>query len=214
MALLAVAGCGKPQEPVVSFASMDPRIPREAAKWRPVLLQEVRRGFGATQHPDTFFGQVHQESRWDAEARSKYAIGIAQFTPGTARDMQRSKALAELCKDPAGCPTDPRWGLRALVLLDKDLFGNLSEVPSNRERLAMMLVGYNGGARWVVRERRACAAGRDKLGHEVTPCDNRQWFGHVERTCLRAEWACTESRGYPRLILDKWAPVYHDWVSR
>ena len=214
MALLAVAGCGKPQEPVVSFASMDPRIPREAAKWRPVLLQEVRRGFGTTQHPDTFFGQVHQESRWDAEARSKYAIGIAQFTPGTARDMQRSKALAELCKDPAGCPTDPRWGLRAMVLYDKDQYVSLSDIPFLRERLAMMLVKYNGGPGWVTRERAACAAGRDKLGQAVGPCDSLRWFNHTERVCLRADWACKESRGYPRLILDKWAPIYHDWVSR
>ncbi|MGH9581203.1 MAG: transglycosylase SLT domain-containing protein [Terriglobales bacterium] len=205
LGVLALAGCGGP--PVVAFAS-DPRIPREAAKWRPVLIAEVRRTFGTDQNPDTFFGQVHQESRWDAGARSKYASGMAQFTPGTAKDIQRSKSLQELCGDPAGCPTDPRWSLRAMVILDRDLWLRRGFASGN-ERMAFMLADYNGGAGHINKERAVCL---------IAPsCDASLYFDNVQRFCGtagRAKWACDENTRYPHIILRVLAPIYTPWLAR
>lgn len=44
-------------------------------------------------------------------------------------------------------------------------------------------------------------------------CDNRRWFGHVERVCLRADWACKENRSYPNLVLNVHRPRYVAWLS-
>lgn len=195
-----------PEVAAVSF-STPKGIPREAARWRPVLLGEIRRVFGMGFRADTFFGQVHQESHWDIGARSKFASGLGQFTPGTARDIQRSKALQELCGDPAGCPTDPRWSLRALVIYDHDLWSRRAFAVGD-ERMAFALADYNGGAGWINRDRAKCL---------LPPCDANVYFGNVQSSCIlggRAKWACDENTRYPHVILHVHAPLYTIWISR
>jgi len=196
------------------IASAEEVIPREASKWAPTLKAEVRRVYGLDQDLAPFFGQVHQESRWRSSAASRYASGMAQFTPGTARDMQRSKEMRDLCGDPAGCPTDPRWALRGLVRFDHDLWVPLAAVKRAKERLAFTLVGYNGGSGWVQKERAKCAADHGSLWVPGSGCDKDRWFGHVSRYCVRAEWACKESRQYPEIILNRWSPLYAAWLAR
>lgn len=183
-------------------------IPPAAALYRPTLVREARRTWGLDAPLGAMAGQIHQESRWRTDARSRFASGLAQFTPGTASDMQRVKDLRELCGDPAGCPTDPRWAIRALVRYDLDLWTQMSFAAGD-ERLAMALVGYNGGASWVRRERLDCLG----PGGVESGCDGALWFGNVELRCLRADWACKESREYPRLILFRWRPLYQGWIS-
>jgi membrane-bound lytic murein transglycosylase MltF len=157
-----------------------------------------------------FAGQIHQESLWKAGARSRFASGMTQFTPGTAKDMQAgSSRLKELCANAGGCPLDPAWALRAMVIYDRDLWAGLSAFPAADERLAATLVAYNGGPGWVEKERLRCYDNRSS----TEPCDAGRWFGHVERYCLRSAAACAESRHYPRVILQTLAPQYDAWLQ-
>ena len=61
-----------------------------------------------------------------------------------------------------------------------------------RARWPFAWAAYNGGPGWIGREHARC---RRQPG-----CDPRQWYGHVERHCIRARWACEENRAYPRKI--------------
>lgn len=189
----------------VAEAHHEPVAP-EAARYRRQLVGEWRRVWGLWADPAVAFGQIHQESRFRPDARSKYAAGLAQFTPPTAADMQRwyPAELREDCAASGGCPLSPGWALRALVLYDRRLW-LAGDYADGEDRWAFTLAAYNGGAGWIARERRAAAHGS---------VDPARWWGHVETVCLRASWACLENREYPRRILRRWAPLYRDWLRR
>jgi len=181
-------------------------IPRQAGAYRSYLVRTVRFYWTMAEPPETFFGQVHQESSFKVDAQSAFALGIAQFTPATAQWMQAlyPADLKELCGSAQGCPADPKWALRAMVLYDRQLWGAMAFAPDHRERWAFTLAGYNGGAGWIPRERKAAA-------ERALPTD--VWFTGVESACLRAAEACQENRGYPRVILNRWAPGYRAWLT-
>lgn len=190
-----------------AIASSDPaiprEIPREVLKYRNMLIREIRVTWGDAEPLETFFGQVHQESRWRAEAKSKFAFGIAQFTPDTARWIQGiyPADLGEVCPSAAGCPEDPRWALRALVRYDSRLYSSVSGAVAALERWAFALAGYNSGQGWVTRER-------------AVSSDRSRWFGATEHACLRRADFCQETRGYVHAILERWAPMYRSWLLR
>jgi soluble lytic murein transglycosylase-like protein len=169
-------------------------IPLAAEQYRRQLTREVRYYMGLREPVSRFGAQVHQESAWRSGAQSKYAAGLAQFTPGTSQDMARIYP-----KDLEGkaTPLDPWWALRAMVLYMKRLRDGLSNFGEDAHAAA--LVSYNGGGGWLLRERKAAA----RAG-----ADPQRWFGQVEHHCLRAQWACEESRNYPRKILFRWWPLY------
>lgn len=178
----------------------------EAARYRRQIVGEWRRVWGLWADPSVAFGQIHQESRFKPDARSKYAAGLAQFTPPTAADMQRwyPAELREVCAEAGGCPLSPGWAIRSLCLYDRRLWLAVADT-ADVDRWAFVLAGYNGGAGWLVKERRAAAA---------QGLDPNQWWGQVEGVCLRAAWACAENRDYPRRILLAHAPRYRAWLAR
>jgi len=170
-------------------------IPKEAERYRRQMTREVRYYFGLREPISPFAAQIHQESAWRSCAQSKYASGLAQFTPGTAGDMKR-RYPKEL--EGKVTPCEPRWALKAQALymrqLDKTFF-----TPDKWETRAFALAAYNGGSGHIVKEKKmAKAEGFDPM----------KWFLHVERFCKRAAWACEENRAYPRKILFRWEPLY------
>ncbi|MEX6730309.1 transglycosylase SLT domain-containing protein [Pseudomonas aeruginosa] len=61
------------------------RIPTAAEQYRRTLVRSAHAEWGLSAPIATFAAQVHQESRWRADARSPVgAQGLAQFMPGTA----------------------------------------------------------------------------------------------------------------------------------
>ena len=178
-----------------SVAAQEP--PREALRYQRALTTAARSVWGLSAPVATFAGQIQQESAWRERAQSPYAQGLAQFTPDTAR------WISGLYPDLAGADVwNPQWAILALVRYDRWLWDRLSSVPEQCDRMAMTLAGYNGGAGWIDRERaKARSAGLDAS----------RWWGHVETVCLRAQWACTENRDYPRRILHRHEPVYRSW---
>lgn len=170
-------------------------IPRDAQQYRRDLVRAAHQGMGLSAPIATLAGQIHQESRWRADAASPAgAQGLAQFMPATAAWMAdaRPRQLG-----PAD-PWNPGWALRALVVYDGWLLDQLAAADAC-EHWAFALSGYNGGLGWVQRDQRlAQAAGADPT----------RWFGHVANHTGRADWARSENRAYVRRILTRWEPLY------
>jgi len=194
--------------PAMPVPALDPGfpIPRQAATHRNYLIQSARYYWGLEADLGLFFGQVHQESRFDESAASRFASGIAQFTPATAADMQKlyPADLQVLCDAVTGCPGDPKWALRAMLLYDRQIWTGY-RFAGGDDRMGWMLAAYNGGAGNLNRER----AQTNRQG-----LDQDRWFENVETVCLRSVDACVENRDYPRKILFKWRPGYRIWLSR
>lgn len=172
-------------------------LPSAARVWQPTVIREARAVWGVSAPASLFGAQIHQESHWDASARSAYAAGMAQFTAATARDMARW--YPEL--GPADA-VNPRWAIRALVRYDRRLWSNLADTATDCDRWAMTLSAYNGGSGWLTRDRALCR-------REIA-CDPSRWWGQVERQTQRADWARAENRAYPSRILLTLQPRYED----
>ena len=84
--------------------------------------------------------------------------------------------------------TDPACSIRAQIVYDTKLMRRYRRAATPRDRWAFTLAAYNGGPGWISREKRRC--------QRAPGCAPARWFGHVERHCLRAAWAC---RREPRL---------------
>ena len=174
-------------------------IPREAQRHQRDLTRAARQVWGLDAPVATFAAQIHQESRWRANALSHVgAQGMAQFMPATAAWIAEVyPELAESSGQPA--PTNPAWALRALVTYDRHLWDRIT-ADNACERMAMTLSAYNGGHGWLRRDRRATLAGG---------ADPARWFGHVERfNAGRHADAFAENRSYPRRILGQLEPRY------
>lgn len=172
-------------------------VPPDAVKHRAELTRNARAMWGLDAPVATFAAQVHQESRWQAAAKSPVgAGGIAQFMPATAAWI--AQAYPELANPD---PFNPSWGLRALVTYDLHIWDRTSGA-TDCDRMAKTLAGYNGGPGWVARDERMAKA---------SGADPSRWFDQVERfNAGRSPAAFRENRGYPRRILLELEPAYVD----
>lgn len=169
-------------------------IPTRSVLYKLKLEREVMAEFGDLRPVARIAAQVHQESRWDPKAASKYAEGMAQFTPATAQ------WIGSVCPS-LGPPDvwDPNWSMRAIACYDRWIYARVKDAASECDRWAMTLSGYNGGPGRVPRDRsRAAAAGSNP----------NVWFDHVELHSSRAPWAFRENRDYVRRILLLVEPAY------
>lgn len=195
-ALVVALACGC--RPTLAAAE---EIPRAAEQYRRLLVRSAHAEWGLDAPIATLAGQVHQESRWNAAARSPVgAQGLAQFMPATAAWM------ADLYPTTLGSgePLSPSWALRALVAYDRWLYQR-NQATSDCDRWGFVLSAYNGGQGWVNRDRALAAA---------KGADVRAWFDSVERfNAGRSAANFRENRTYPRRILVAWEPLYvsADW---
>lgn len=184
---LALLGC----EPACANS-----IPAAAQKHRALLERSANVVWGLNAPMATFAAQIHQESRWRADARSPVgAEGLSQFMPTTTEWIAAAypKQLGE------AQPYNPGWAMRALVHYDRWLFERLP-ATAQCERWAMVLSAYNGGLGWVQRDRKlASEKGSDQL----------IWFNSIEKfNAGRSAANFNENRHYPRVILSKWESLY------
>lgn len=165
---------------------------------RSTLTREARQVWGLEAPVATFAGQVHQESRWRADATSPVgAMGMAQFMPATAKWI--SGIDGQLL---SGDTRNPTWALRALVVYDKWLWDRI-KAADDCNRMAFTLSAYNGGLGWVHRDQaKASSSGLDK----------RVYWGQVETVNAgRHAAAIKENREYPRVIIKKHQAQYLHW---
>lgn len=165
------------------------QIPAEAGRWRYELTRQARLVWGLDAPIATFAAQIHQESSWQAGARSRVgARGMAQFMPKTA------DWIAEEYPEELGFnqPENPIWAIRALVRFDRWLWDRVT-ARTDCDRMAKVLSGYNGGLRMLERETERA------IGLRLDP---ERWWAHVEVvTGVRADWAWVENRTYVNRIL-------------
>lgn len=169
-------------------------IPRDAYRHRADLTRSARLAWGLDAPVATMAAQIHQESRWRANARSPVgAQGIAQFMPATADWIGGAYSALG-----AGDPQNPVWAMRALVTYDKHLYGRAT-AATDCDRMWMVLWAYNGGETWVKRDKALAA----KSGADTTRAAAVEPFN-----AGRSPANFRENRGYPRLILLRYEPLY------
>lgn len=172
-------------------------IPSAAERHRNTLVRAAHWGFGMDAPISTMAAQVHQESRWQTDARSPVgAAGLAQFMPATAEwmpEVDRSLSNPD--------PYNPGWALRAMVRYNVWLLDRV-QADSPCESWAMALSAYNGGLSWVNRDRElALASGASGLA----------WFDHIEKhNAGRSAANYTENRQYVRVVLLTFEPLYYE----
>jgi soluble lytic murein transglycosylase-like protein len=180
---------------------MPKTIPREALAYRDSFIRIWRFYFALAETPTVGFSQVHQESRWKSTARSKFASGLAQFTPATAADFARilPAEVQAKCPDKAGCPTDPNWALNALSLFDYNLHHGYAWAATSDDRWRLTLAAYNGGGGWIIKERKKA--------------NNSPRWVDIADACMRSAASCKENHDYPVVIMEKWLPLYRRWLG-
>ncbi len=167
-------------------------IPDDAYHYRSQVIRYGRLVWGMDAPTASFAAQIHQESRWRADARSiAGAQGIAQFMPSTSRWI-----AGVYPADLSGAdPYNPDWGIRALIRYDRNLWEQF-RVADPCQHMAFALSSYNGGVGWAKRRQRMSVSPNDCLN--VTCRINPGVSADSQR----------ENEGYPRRILLMFEPVY------
>lgn len=179
-----------------AFGASPATVPDACKQYQRILTAKAHNTFGIDAPIPLLASQIQQESACNPLARSPFAGGLTQFTPGTAADMAKRYPI-EL--GPADV-NNPAWAIGAQVLYMRDL---TRAAPGKTEcdTWAFGLASYNGGAGWLQRDR----AEAKRLGQ---PSD--VWFGAVEITPdrRRAPQFIAENRGYPKRIMLTLMPIY------
>lgn len=170
-----------------------------AHRYQRFLTAEVHRVWGLDGPVALAAAQIDQESKWNPRVCSPYACGLSQFTPSTAEWMGREYPGELGLVD----RFNPDWAIRALVLYDWHLREWVTWAESECERWAFTLSAYNGGQKYLIRERLRCA--------ESETCDTSRWFGNVAWHRVRGKGPYRENRAYVRKIMLELQPGYADW---
>lgn len=185
--VLALASCA----PQPAHAQPADTIPRAAHQHQLTLKREAQRVWGLHAPVATFAAQIHQESRWNASARSAVgALGLTQFMPATARWIGSTDAALA---SPA--PLTPTWAIRALVQYDFWLAQRI-KAQDDCQRMAFVLASYNGGLGWVYKRQARSATPGVCLG---ATCN-------INPGVTAASQA--ENAHYPQVILQRFEPLY------
>lgn len=170
-------------------------IPNDAKTYQRTLTRTAHAHWGLDAPVATMAAQIHQESRWRIDARSRVgAEGLAQFMPATsewfASINPRDLTTAQ--------PFNPAWAMRAMVLYDAWLHKRIA-AADNCNRWAFTLSAYNGGLGWVQRDQAlASASGAGALVYaNVKPFN-----------AGRSQASINENRQYVTAIITQWQPLY------
>ncbi|EJY1763157.1 TPA: transglycosylase SLT domain-containing protein [Klebsiella oxytoca] len=172
-------------------------IPVEARQYQRELTRNARAVWGLNAPVSTFAAQIHQESQWNARARSPVgAQGLAQFMPATASWI--AGIYPDQLKDHQ--PYNPSWAMRALVQYNRWHWQRITGTASDCDRMAFALSAYNGGLGWVQKDRKlATSRGLDA---------SRYWNQVEKVNAGRSAANFRENRGYPLKIIYTWQPRY------
>ncbi len=187
--LLALAGAARAESP-----------PANARQYLPLLAAEQRAWWPQMPRPAVLAAQVEQETcitlthsrcwspRAELRTSRERGVGLGQITR-TARFDALGELRSQWPSALAGWSWadesiyDPALQLRALVLMDLRNWRAVVRAATTDDHLAMMLAGYNGGLGGLSSDRALCGG---------TPgCDRDRWWGHVERTSLKAKTAAS-----------------------
>ena len=192
-----------------AFAS---QIQERAKPLIPILKEEHKRTWPESDIA-IIAAQIERESAWKEQAKrietsGVTSYGLMQVLDSTLVQMQqRHQTLSGI--EPVRM-LQARWGIRAGILYDKDMWKLCSFSidrctgchRDDRNRWAFTLSAYNGGFGWVERDRKLT----EERGH-----DKNIWFNNVEIYSTRSKWCFKINREYPKKILTnsgKWAEIF------
>ena len=162
-----------------------------AGQYKHTLIQQARNVWGLNAPVSSFAAQIHQESRWNATAKSPVgAAGLTQFMPSTAQWIRSMDGQLV-----SGDVYNPRWAIRALVVYDKFLYDRVAAV-NPCEKLAFAMSAYNGGLGWVNKRKArssqplVCFGATCEINPGITAANQR------------------ENSNYPKLILKQHEAAY------
>lgn len=173
-------------------------LPPGALKYAPVLVTEQRAIWPRMPEPWTLAGLVEQESCitlrhskcWNPHAELKtpreYGFGFGQVTVAYRPDGSvRFDKFSELRAQHESlrgwtweARFEPSFQLRAVVLMNLDLWRRIPPAASVEDHLAFMLSSYNGGLGSLLQDRRLCS--------NTAGCNSGKWFGNVEVHSLKS----------------------------
>lgn len=181
---------------LVTSGASGAELPERARQYIPILKSEQVRLWPDMPLPAALAAQVEQETCpslkhrmcWSTRAELltswERGVGLGQITKTQRFDALagvRSANMSELAGWSWADASiyDPRYQLRALVLMDRTAWRQTAFAATPTERLKFTLTAYNGGIGGVLSDRKVCQA---------TPgCDPSRWTGHVEHTSLKAK---------------------------
>lgn len=170
-------------------------IPREAIAYQAELTREARYAFGMDAPVALLAGQITQESGWRSDVCSKYACGLAQFTPGTAAWLA---GINDRVGDAE--PLNPHWALRALVTYDHLLHDAANPADSDCDRWQFAFSDYNGGTKWRVKRQ---TMSPQPGNYAITAAFNPG----VSKSNQQ------QNQDYPFRIAYRWQPIFVSWVG-
>lgn len=146
--------------------------------------------------PSLIAGQVTQESLCNPVAKSKVgAAGIMQIMPGTAKDIERA------CKLPGFDVFNPKQAVQGGICYNNIVRRIVRPMDNASELDVVMLRAYNGGAGYILRERK-----RAILNNIYAfDADNLPQFC----TNFRSISSCRENTSYPVHIRKKQRQYSH-----
>jgi membrane-bound lytic murein transglycosylase MltF len=184
---------------LASAGPTDEQIAHRAKQYQRILVGVAYDKWGQTAPIQLLAAQVHQESRWNPTARSKYACGLTQFTPDTAKWISDTYRVSV---GPGDC-LNPIWALRAQAQYMYVLQARRSpQSATNCDSWRFALWDYNGGPGWTNRDRALTEklGGNSRNAQEVAP-----------RNAGRKAEFFRENRSYDIGIINKWQPLYKTW---
>lgn len=220
---------------IVNGGDIDTYIPVGAYKYAPLLKREQLFLWPDHPKPELLAALVEQESCvalriekkcWSPtiqlKTKREFAVGFSQITKafnpdGSIRfdslEGMRKAHMAELKELSWGnIAQRPDLQFRILVLMNRDNYNRLYDVPNQEARLAFTDAAYNGGLGGVFKEMRLCGLTKG--------CNPQLWFDNVEKTCGKSKKplygkrsACDINREHVTLVMLERSPKYQELMK-
>ena len=204
-------------------------IPPQAFNYRDIIKSEINKYFPDLYEYNYIPSLGEQESCismkhskcWNSSSqllsKREQGLGIFQTTrafrdDGSTRfdtlQAMKDKYKTELKESSWSTYKDrPDLQIRSAILMLRDDYKKLYNVPNLEYRTQMTDAAYNGGLGGVLKERRACGLAQN--------CDPNIWFNNVEKYCLKSKKAlygtrsaCDINREHVKTIWEIRLPKY------
>lgn len=175
-------------------------IPPKAFNYRDIIKVELDRYLPSLPRYNYIPALIEHESCqhlrhvrcWSSASQLKskreFGVGLGMLTKAYNADGSvrfdkltelRTRYRRELAELSWGTITQrPDVQIRAIVLMTRDVYDKLYDIPNTFERLAMTDAAYNGGYGGLQKQRRHCSL--------VKGCNPNIWFGHLEKNSIKS----------------------------
>lgn len=211
-----------------NFAFAQGLVPPQAFTYKDIIQKELDDNFPDLYDYNYTPSLIEHESCitlkhkrcWNSMSKLKSAreegAGLGQVTRAFNADGSvRFDTLTEMSKRYKNELREAKWEtiysrpdiqIRIMILMIRDDYKKLYNVPNPEHRMQMVDAAYNGGLGGVLKERRACGM--------ATNCNPNEWFNNVEKYCLKSKKALYGTRSACDINRHHVHDVFHDNLPR